>query len=112
MRATEDLNLVQMPNKWREIIEDMEHKLKNDPSYRSKTLCLKDGKMTVGPKPKFETPPKQIRGYSQHKDTHKFNARITLNGKLRGLGSFDTEAEARKAYVTAYNKHYPEHIEE
>lgn len=32
---------------------------------------------------------------------HKFNARITVNGKTTSLGYFETETEARAAYVEA-----------
>jgi len=43
----------------------------------------------------------KAKGYSWHKQTNKFQARIKLNGKLINLGLFNTEDEARQAYLQA-----------
>lgn len=45
-------------------------------------------------------------GYQKRKDTGKYRARITVNGKRISLGSFNTENEARKALIDARKKYY------
>lgn len=44
------------------------------------------------------------RGYSYNKSMNKYQAYIRLNGKLKTLGTFDNEEEARKTYLEAKNK--------
>jgi hypothetical protein len=44
---------------------------------------------------------KHAKGYSWDKHNKTFNARIKRNGKLKHLGCFETEEEAREAYVDA-----------
>jgi len=44
------------------------------------------------------------RGYYWDKGAKKWRAYIKLNGKLIYLGNFDTEAEARAAYLQAKDK--------
>lgn len=41
----------------------------------------------------------KAKGYSWNKNRNKFEASITLNKKKNHLGYFDTEKEARKAYL-------------
>lgn len=43
----------------------------------------------------------KAKGYCYHKRDNKFQASIKLNGKQIYLGSFDTEEEARQAYLDA-----------
>jgi hypothetical protein len=43
----------------------------------------------------------KAKGYSWYKDTKKWRAYIKLNGKQKNLGYFDSEAEAREAYLKA-----------
>jgi hypothetical protein len=42
-----------------------------------------------------------VKGYFWNKTSKKWQARIQLNRKKKNLGYFDTEAEAREAYLTA-----------
>ena len=44
------------------------------------------------------------KGYSWHKRTKKWYAKITLNGKRVSLGYFTKESDARRAYLKEYNK--------
>ena len=46
------------------------------------------------------------KGYRWGKKTKKWEARITVNYKQIHLGCFDTEEEARKAYLKAKRKHH------
>lgn len=41
------------------------------------------------------------KGYYWHKGSKKWEARITVDGKRYYIGSFDTEEEARQAYLNA-----------
>ena len=41
------------------------------------------------------------KGFGWHKNKKKFQAKITINGKQKHLGYFDTEAEAKQAYLDA-----------
>ena len=41
------------------------------------------------------------KGYSWHKASQKWKAKIVLDGKHKHLGLYDTEAEARTAYIKA-----------
>jgi hypothetical protein len=41
------------------------------------------------------------KGYYLHKPTKKYRAYIRINNNLIGLGGFDTEIEAREAYLNA-----------
>jgi len=43
----------------------------------------------------------KAKGYAWHKRDKKWIAYITVNYKLKYLGYFDTEAEAREAYLSA-----------
>ena len=43
----------------------------------------------------------KAKGYSWRKSRNKWRAYITLNSKFINLGHFDTEAEARQAYLDA-----------
>lgn len=42
---------------------------------------------------------KDIKGYYQCNKTKKFKAQITTNYKIKYLGSYDTEEEARRVYL-------------
>lgn len=46
------------------------------------------------------------KGYSWNKNTKVFQSSITVDGKLRYLGSFFKEADARLAYTTAVEKYH------
>jgi hypothetical protein len=46
------------------------------------------------------------KGYSLYKKTSKYKARILINGNDIHLGYFNTEQEARKAYLKAKEKHH------
>ena len=46
------------------------------------------------------------KGYSWHKNANKWRAYIMLNGKTIHLGVFDTEEEARNAYLEAKKKYH------
>jgi hypothetical protein len=48
-----------------------------------------------------------IKGYSWNKRDRKWASSIHINGKRKHLGNFDTEAEARAAYVAAMNLFFP-----
>ena len=41
------------------------------------------------------------KGYSWHKERNKWQARICINGKLKNLGYFEKEEDARQAYLDA-----------
>jgi hypothetical protein len=47
------------------------------------------------------------KGYHFHKHHGKWMAKITVDGKQKHLGYFDTEAEARKAYLDGKKIHHP-----
>ena len=47
------------------------------------------------------------KGYTWNKRSRKWQAKMQIDGKVRGLGYFDTEEEARAAYEAASKKHYP-----
>lgn len=49
---------------------------------------------------------KKAKGYSYHKKANKWLAYIGLNYKLIHLGSFNTEADARNAYLAAKEKYH------
>ena len=44
---------------------------------------------------------KNPKGFTWCKDKNKFRAQITINGKTKYLGYYNTEAEARQAYLDA-----------
>ena len=46
------------------------------------------------------------KGYSWHKKTRKWHAEIRGNGKKISLGYWDTEEEARNAYLEAKEKYH------
>jgi hypothetical protein len=48
------------------------------------------------------------RGYTFHKPTGKWQAKIRLDNKAKHLGLFPTEKEAREAYLTALAYYYPD----
>ena len=48
----------------------------------------------------------KAKGFCFHKKSNKFRARIMLNGKQIHLGYFDTEEEARQAYLYAKQKYH------
>ena len=47
------------------------------------------------------------KGYSYHKASKKWQARIILNGKYKHLGCYGTEEEARDIYIKAKREHHP-----
>ena len=47
------------------------------------------------------------KGYYFNKQRGKWHAQICLNNKLMHIGYFDTEAEARQAYLDAKKIHHP-----
>jgi hypothetical protein len=49
---------------------------------------------------------RKAKGYCLHNQTNKWLSRIRLNGKSIHLGYFDTEEEARQAYITAKQKYH------
>jgi hypothetical protein len=55
-------------------------------------------RLVTGQENQFNT---DAKGYCFHKASNKFLARIRLNGKLINLGLFNTEDEARDAYLKA-----------
>jgi hypothetical protein len=46
------------------------------------------------------------KGYSHHKNSGKFQARIHINGKTTYLGWYDTEEEARQAFLAAQDQYH------
>jgi hypothetical protein len=48
------------------------------------------------------------KGYSFCKRSRKWKSSIQVEGKLKHLGYFDTEKEAREAYLTALAYYYPD----
>jgi hypothetical protein len=48
----------------------------------------------------------KAKGYTWHKPTKKWKAQIQLNGKPIHLGLYDTEEEARNAYLRAKEIHH------
>ncbi len=56
-------------------------------------------------KERFDNRPKyEPKGYSYYEKTKKYRARIVINRKQIDLGTFDTEIEARNAYLEAVSK--------
>ena len=47
---------------------------------------------------------KNVKGCSFHIRKNKWDARIMIDGKIRNLGSFDTQEQAREAYLRAKEK--------
>lgn len=58
----------------------------------------------------------KAKGFSWHKQHQKWFARITINKKIINIGLFNTEEEARMAYLEAKDKyhiinHHPPHLQ-
>jgi hypothetical protein len=51
------------------------------------------------------------KGYDFYKRSGKWRAYIYVDGKQKHLGYFDTEEEARQAYLAALAFHYPDRYE-
>ena len=49
---------------------------------------------------------RNCKGYSYHKQHKKYHAYIKFNGKLKHLGVFEKEEDARKAYLDAKPKYH------
>jgi hypothetical protein len=49
---------------------------------------------------------KDVKGYSFYKQNKKYQARIMINNKQIHLGSYDTEEEARQAYLEGKRIHH------
>ncbi len=49
---------------------------------------------------------KDPKGYSYHKSKQKYQAKISVYDKQISLGHFDTEQEARQAYLLAKEKYH------
>ena len=49
---------------------------------------------------------KESKGYSWDKSRNKWKSQIHINGKTKYLGRFDTEEEAKNAYLNAKQKYY------
>jgi hypothetical protein len=49
---------------------------------------------------------KDTKGYYWDKQSKKWRPSIRINGKLKHLGSFSTESEAREAYLQAKDKYH------
>lgn len=52
----------------------------------------------------------KAKGYSWHKEKRKWHSQITINGKRKHIGYFDTELNAKNAYIEAKNKYHTIHI--
>lgn len=50
---------------------------------------------------------RSAKGYYLHKRDNKWRAKINLNGKEHHLGYYETEEEAREAYIKAKAKLHP-----
>ena len=48
-----------------------------------------------------------VKGYTLDKRSNKWRARIIFNKKRIDLGYFDSEEEAREAYLSAKSKYHP-----
>jgi len=49
---------------------------------------------------------RDVKGYSFHKSSGKYVARISVDGKQKHLGKFVSEDDARNAYLNAKAKHH------
>jgi hypothetical protein len=49
---------------------------------------------------------RKSKGYSYHKGSGKYQARIQVNGKTTYLGWYDTEQEARKSFEDAQEQYH------
>lgn len=49
---------------------------------------------------------REVRGWHPAKDSQRYFSRITVNGKIVHLGTFDTKEAARNAYLAASKKYH------
>lgn len=75
-------------------------KLQVDHIYHN-TLDNRKSELKVGNQNENQWNQKEPKGYHWHEYNKKWCARITINGKGKYLGSFNTEEEAKEAYLNA-----------
>lgn len=85
--------------------EFVDHINRNGLDNRKENLRIVDRSQNACNSKRRKDASLQYRGVKLNKTDGKFHARISINGKRRHLGSFNTLEEAAKAYDVAAREH-------